>query len=67
MSDYGFATKDQNGDNAINAKNPIFGFDMGHRPMAFKTFRFNDAKTYPIHTGSPATPNPRLVNRLILP
>ena len=34
MSDYGFATKDQNGDNAINAKNPIFGFDMGHRPMA---------------------------------
>ena len=62
MSDYGFATKDQNGDNAINAKNPIFGFDMGHRPMAFKTFRFNDAKTYPIQTGNPATPNPQPVN-----
>lgn len=62
MSDYGFATKDQNGDNAINAKNPIFGFDMGHRPMAFKTFRFNDAKTYPIQTGSPATPNPQPVD-----
>lgn len=62
MSDYGFATKDQNGDNAINAKNPIFGFDMGHRPMAFKTFRFNDAKTYPIEPGSPATPNPQPVD-----
>lgn len=62
MSDYGFATKDQNGDNAINAKNPIFGFDMGHRPIAFKTFRFNDAKTYPIQTGSPATPNPQPVD-----
>jgi hypothetical protein len=59
MSDYGFSTKDQNGDNAINAKNPIFGFDMGHRPMAFKTFRFNDVKTYPIQSGNPATPNPQ--------
>lgn len=61
MSDYGFATKDQNGDNAINAKNPIFGFDMGHRPMAFKTFRFNDAK----HTlFKPETRRHRTHNRL---
>lgn len=58
MSDYGFATKDPAGNVAINAKNPIFGFDMGHRPMAFKTFRFTDAKEPPIHTGNPGTPNP---------
>lgn len=58
MSDYGFATLDQNGNAAINAKNPIFGFDMGHRPMAFKTFRFRDVKTPPIHTGNVPTPNP---------
>lgn len=62
MSDYGFATKDQNGNTAINAKNPIFGFDMGHRPMAFKTFRFRDVKTPPIHTGNVPTPNPNPVD-----
>ena len=62
MSDYGFSTKDQNGNTAINAKNPIFGFDMGHRPMAFKTFRFRDVNTYPIQTGSPGTPNPQPSN-----
>ena len=37
MSDYGFATKDQNGDTAINAKNPIFGFDMGVKGAAIAT------------------------------
>ena len=58
MSDYGFTTKDQNGMNAVNAKNPIFGFDMGHQPMAFKTFRFRDTNTYPIQSGNPGTPNP---------
>lgn len=58
MSDYGFATKDLNGNNAINAKNPIFGFDMGHRPMAFKTFHITDAKEPDIHTGNVTTPNP---------
>lgn len=62
MSDYGFSTKDQNGNSAINAKNPIFGFDMGHRPMAFKTYRFRDVNTYPIQTGSPGTPNPQPVD-----
>lgn len=58
MSDYGFKTHDDTGKIAINAKNPIFGFDMGHKPRAFKTFRFTDAKQSPIHTGSVATPNP---------
>lgn len=58
MSDYGFKTHDDTGKIAINAKNPIFGFDMGHKPRAFKTFRFTDAKESPIHTGSVATPNP---------
>lgn len=58
MSDYGFKTHDDTGKIAINAKNPIFGFDVGHKPRAFKTFRFTDAKTYPIQTGSTATPNP---------
>ena len=46
MSDYGFKTHDNTGKIAINAKNPIFGFDMGHKPRGFKTFRFTDAKTY---------------------
>lgn len=58
MSDYGFKTHDDTGKIAINAKNPIFGFDVGHKPRAFKTFRFTDAKTYAIQTGSTATPNP---------
>lgn len=58
MSDYGFKTHDDDGKIAINAKNPIFGFDVGHAPRAFKTFRITDAKTYPIVTGSTATPNP---------
>lgn len=62
MSDYGFKTHDNTGKIAINAKNPIFGFDMGHKPRAFKTFRFIDAKTYPIQTGSTATPNPNPVD-----
>lgn len=62
MSDYGFKTHDDTGKIAINAKNPIFGFDMGHNPRAFKTFRFTDAKESPIHTGSVATPNPTTPN-----
>lgn len=62
MSDYGFATKDENGNIAINAKNPIFGFDMGHSPRAFKTFRITDAKTSPFHTASISTPNPQPVD-----
>lgn len=62
MSDYGFKTHDDTGKIAINAKNPIFGFDMGHNPRAFKTFRFTDAKESPIRTGSVATPNPTPTN-----
>ena len=59
MSDYGFKTSDNNRATVLNAKNPIFGFDMQHTPRAFKTFHIVDTKTSPIHTGSVATPNPQ--------
>lgn len=59
MSDYGFKTNDDNRATVLNAKNPIFGFDMQHTPRAFKTFHIVDTKTSPIHTGSVATPNPQ--------
>ena len=62
MSDYGFKTSDDNRATVLNAKNPIFGFDMQHNPRAFKTFHIVDTKTSPIHTGSVATPNPQPVN-----
>lgn len=62
MSDYGFKTSDDNRATVLNAKNPIFGFDMQHKPRAFKTFHIVDTKTSPIHTGSVATPDPRPVN-----
>lgn len=58
MSDYGFKTHDATNKVAINAKNPIFGFDMAHKPRAFKTFRITDAKTSPFHTASLYDPNP---------
>lgn len=59
MSDYGFKTDDKNRATVLNAKNPIFGFDLQHTPRAFKTFHIIDTKTSPIHTGSVATPNPQ--------
>lgn len=62
MSDYGFKTTDDNRATVLNAKNPIFGFDMQHTPRAFKTFHIVDTKTSPIHTGSVATPNPQPSN-----
>ena len=62
MSDYGFKTSDDNRATVLNAKNPIFGFDMQHTPRAFKTFHIVDTKTSPIHTGSVATPDPQPVN-----
>lgn len=62
MSDYGFKTFDESETIALNAKNPIFGFDMGHKPRAFKTFRITDAKQSPIHTGNPGQPNPQPVD-----
>lgn len=62
MSDYGFKTSDDNRATVLNAKNPIFGFDMQHTPRAFKTFHIVDTKTSPIHTGSVATPNPQPSN-----
>jgi hypothetical protein len=62
MSDYGFKTSDDNRATVLNAKNPIFGFDMQHKPRAFKTFHIVDTKTSPIHTGSVAVPNPQPTN-----
>lgn len=54
MSDYGFKTNDATNKIALNAKNPIFGFDMGHKPRAFKTFRITDAKiNNPVDGGTP--------------
>lgn len=57
MSDYGFKTSDNNRATVLNAKNPIFGFDMRHKPRAFKTFHIVDTKTSPIHTGSVSVPS----------
>lgn len=62
MSDYGFKTSDDNRATVLNAKNPIFGFDIQHTPRAFKTFHIVDTKTSPIHTGSVTTPNPQPSN-----
>lgn len=54
MSDYGFKTvkNNKNGgkDTAINAKFPMMGFDMSHRPSSYITFHITDAKTNPIAT-----------------
>ena len=61
MSDYGFKTDDKTGKIALNAKNPIFGFDMGHKPRAFKTFRFRDTKQSTTNVGTTPEPNPPFV------
>lgn len=56
MSDYGFKTvktnKNGDKDTAINAKFPMMGFDMSHRPSSFITFHISDAKTNPIADAS---------------
>lgn len=56
MSDYGFKTvkTNKNGgkDTAINAKFPMMGFDMSHRPSAYVSFHISDAKTNPIADAS---------------
>lgn len=57
MSNYGFFTKDKQNKIAINAKYPTFGFDMAHKPRAFKTFRVRDNKTSPIHSGDVSVPS----------
>lgn len=62
MSDYGFKTTDDNRASVLNAKNPMFGFDMQHTPRAFKTFHIVDTKTSPIHTGTVQTPDPQPYN-----
>ncbi len=62
MNDYGFATLDQQGNNAINAKNPIFGFDMAHTPRPFKTFHITDTRVNPFDTETVAIPNPTPVD-----
>lgn len=38
MSDYGFKTSDDNRATVLNAKNPIFGFDMQHTPERSRHF-----------------------------
>ena len=52
MSDYGFKTvkTNKNGgrDTAINAKYPIMGFDLSHRPATYVTFHISDSKSNPI-------------------
>lgn len=52
MSDYGFKTvndiKNKDMNISINAKYPMMGFDMGHKPMSFRTIRITDAKEIPI-------------------
>lgn len=54
MSDYGFKTvkTNRNGgkDTAINAKFPMMGFDLSHRPSSYITFHISDSRTNPIAT-----------------
>lgn len=54
MSDYGFKTvkNNKNGgkDTAINAKFPMLGFDLSHRPYAYITFHITDTKDNPLPT-----------------
>lgn len=56
MSDYGFKTlkngKSNTTDVAINAKFPIMGFDLSHRPSAYVTFHITDAKDNPLADSS---------------
>ena len=56
MSDYGFKTvktnKNGDKDTAINAKFPMMGFDMSHRPSAYISFHITDTKTNPIANAS---------------
>lgn len=56
MSDYGFKTvkTNKNGgkDTAINAKFPMMGFDMSHRPSAYVSFHISDVKTNPLADAS---------------
>lgn len=56
MSDYGFKTvkTNKNGgkDTAINAKYPMMGFDLSHRPNSFRTIHISDIKTNPFASSS---------------
>ena len=56
MSDYGFKTvkTNKNGgkDTAINAKYPMMGFDLSHRPKSFRTIHISDIKTNPFASSS---------------
>lgn len=58
MSDYGFKTLDKSNATSINAKHPIFGFDMGHLPRAFKTLHFTITKENPLQTSDVQMPDP---------
>ena len=57
MSDYGFKTLDKSNATVINAKYPIFGFDMAHLPRAYKTFHIQDNKTNPFVSGDVSVPS----------
>lgn len=57
MSDYGFKTLDKSNATVINAKYPIFGFDMAHLPRAYKTFSIKDNSTNPFVSGSVSVPS----------
>lgn len=56
MSDYGFKTlkrgSESRVDTAINAKYPMMGFDLSHRPSAYRTIHISDAKTNPFASSS---------------
>lgn len=56
MSDYGFKTLKNGRTNttevAINAKYPMMGFDLSHRPSAYVTFHITDAKDNPLADSS---------------
>lgn len=56
MSDYGFKTikkgKNSLDGVSINAKYPILGFDLGHKPPSYITIHISDAKDNPIANSS---------------
>ena len=60
MSDYGFATYDENGkklEGVVNSKWPIFGPKYNDIKKAFRTIHFTDTKQYSYRTASLPTPS----------
>ena len=55
MSDYGFATYDENGkkvEGVVNSKWPIFGPKYNDIKKAYRTIHFTDTKSYSLRTSS---------------